>query len=361
MSETQNTGPERLSDHANALSELDVQARADVIRANIDRSVHLATEDNTQRYHAALAAIDRAQEPAKDHESPYTGQHADQLREILASEGRLTEERIRFRGGEIIRIEPEITRLDPQTGEPAIPLVFVRGMGANEALPWYMKQLAELDQRSVLSVMYHGRIEGDTGPTQDEALDGVAKIDVKQAEDLVDALDLAGVQQVDMIAESRGGIRAVVAMLKHPERFRRVVLKDIPVDERSFAQRHRDALRERVARIGRLEKPRVPESSKAEDRDQAVDRIVNARKEQKSVARARLGRLLAHLSPRVQATVSYDGSDEAFKPERVEQVAQELAHKENLRFVRTEKGGHGFSYDPKAIAESVQLLRDLED
>lgn len=349
------------NDYENTVeSPLNIDGQLEAIQANIHEAVRVAHDDNEQRYLLAKAALERSLDPRKGHDTPYTTQDAQVLQRELSKDGHSIEERLPFHGGEIVRVTPEITRTDDGTGEPIIPLVFVRGMGANEALPWYVKEVARMDQRPVIAVMYHGRLEGHGGAVKATELEGVAEIDVRQSQDLLDALDRLGIPQVDLIAESRGGIRGLLAMLKEPQRFRHAVLKDIPLDERTYLQRHTDALREKVGRARRGQTIKLPAGLSPDDKDRSLDKGINARKEQNSVARARLGRLLAKLSPNIQATVTYDEFDEAFAADRAEKVASSLADKHNLHFARTKRGGHGFMYDPDAVAEAVGYLRSME-
>jgi pimeloyl-ACP methyl ester carboxylesterase len=241
-------------------------------------------------------------------------------------------------------------------------------MGDQEGLPWYLTRLAEADQRQVITVDYQGRLEGSADPAEGGDIDGtVSQIDIDQAGHINAALEALGVPQVDMLAESRGAIRGLLAMRQHPEYYRNAVL-DHPAgqDDRSYRQTHIDAVRERVARSYRRLKGgaanRLPDDSAPVVAEASrSDRLHNARIQQKSVAHAHLSGELAKLDPGIHAIVTGDTEDRAFIAARLEQttvLAQQSGA--NVEFAETAWGGHGYRYNGESLIESLGRLRELE-
>jgi pimeloyl-ACP methyl ester carboxylesterase len=270
-------------------------------------------------------------------------------------------------GGEVVRYVPEFIRKDEATGEPATPLLFVRGMGAAEADEWYLKEIAELDQRPVVGVTYKGRFRTTAREAEVEGLDGkVSEIDVKEADDLARALGALGIARVDVMAESRGAIAAVLFMRNHPGMVKDAVLEHPAGQNRhSFRQRHVDAARERIARVirGRDQGAQnaLPEEVSGERRDSWITRMRNSRTEQKSVARAQLDVELGKLSPDIHVIVTGDTYDKAFRPKDLRETVRRASEVgASVEFEETHWGGHGFRYDLVALGESVTRLRRLE-
>jgi pimeloyl-ACP methyl ester carboxylesterase len=294
----------------------------------------------------------------------FTAEDMLELRARLEADQKTTEERTEIEGGEVIRYVPEFVRKDEGTGEDALPLVFVRGMGAAEALPWYLKELAQTEQRAVIGIQYGGRLKGSARTVESEEIEGSAsEIDFKQAADLTEAMEKLGISKADMVAESRGAIRAVLAMRQRPDLFRNVVL-DHPAgqDDRNYRQAHVDAAREQVRRIKDHDQNELPVDVVAPEKQLGfLTRFRNARKEQKSVARARLHEDLAKLSPDIHVVVTGDHNDAAFIPERLRQTAQSAQEAgANVEFAETNWGGHGYRYSLEAVKETANRLREME-
>ncbi len=321
---------------------------------------------------------------------PFTQLHSEELNAILeqedwvaresmeATQNRLAgvvEERRSFAGGEIIRLRPEKARIDPSTGAPVIPLVFVQGMASgDEKLPQNLAAFAA-DQREIVGLQYQGReivglqyqgkLRGKADPAQVDGQDAsVSEIDVDQAGDLLSALDELGIDQVDMVAVSRGGVRAQVAMGLAPKRFRNVYLAhSAGLDGRTYREAHVDAARAAVLWAVDKARGKVEKSGAGQPipRGRGLLRDLHgARIEQKSVARAQTEGILAGAlaaSPDLRVIVAGDRSDRAFRPERLE----ETIRGSGATFIETDWGGHGIGGNPKAVAEIIASMHQMEE
>lgn len=269
----------------------------------------------------------------------------------------LQKETIPLRSGELLRYRPSSIRKDADTGEPAKPLLFVQGINGDARLPKVLEALAEEEQREIIAVTYPHILEGSTKrvtvPGIDSTANAVPEIDAFQALDLIEALDKAGVTSVDALGESRGAIRLVIALAQHPDRFRNVLLvHPAGQDNRNSFQTHISAAREGLQR-------KEKDEFDGKDKPWVKFRYLwQKRKEQKSVARAKLHNALSVVAekyPDKRIMIAGDSNDKAFLPERLE------ANKgEKVQFMLTNWGGHGMGTNSNAIKEVSGTLRKME-
>ncbi|QQR52572.1 alpha/beta hydrolase [bacterium] len=301
----------------------------------------------------------------------FTDVHQQELRSRLQAENRLEPERIELRErAAIVRYKPEYPRVDESTvhsSDPAIPLVFIRGMGESAADEWYLETLARMEQREVIGVVYDGRLQGKARPAKVEGLEGtISEIDVTEAADVAAALEKLGITQVDLAAESRGAQAAIMLMRGHPELVRNATLEHPgSLNRRTPRQRYVDAAREGVARIYRnmrtSQKHRVPEAVGVAHDEGIMLRMRNSHTEQLAVARARLEDEFAQLSPNIHVIVTGDRDDKAFRSEDLaETVRIAQAAGAQVEYEETSWGGHGLRYNGQSMQEMADRLRRLE-
>ncbi len=304
-------------------------------------------------------------------ELEFTADHQQELMEILRAEKGPEPERIELRERVgIVRYKPEFPRADESTNnstEPAIPLVFIRGMGDSAADEWYLETLARMEQREVIGVVYDGRLQGKARRAEVEDLAGtISELDVTEAVDVAAVLAKLGITRVDLAAESRGAQAAIMLMRDHPELVRNATLEHPGgLNRRTPRQRYVDAAREGIARAYRTmrsgQKRRPSEAAGADHDEGMLLRLRNSHTEQLTVARARLEEEFAQLSPDIHVVVTGDRDDKAFRSEDLaETVRIAQAAGAQVEYEETNWGGHGLHYDEQSIHEMVGRLRRLE-
>lgn len=276
-----------------------------------------------------------------------------------------------FGRGQILRYNPPEVRLDEATGEPVIPLVYFQGINGDRSLPAVIQALGERDKRPVIGIRYKGKLQGSSklvtsGHEDFDEHATISEIDVKQADDMLAAIDVLGLKKVDALATSRGGIRWVMAMKKRPELFRNVYGDDVAgQDGRSYGESHIDAVRLAVRQkfqrfsgesILRHE-TEVPLRGEWEKRS-----LRDSRKEQKSVARAQLHTTLAWLGAHTNINIRLgsDRQDNAFRTENVRAMMAQTGADTHIRLIETNKGGHGIGTNSLAIDQALLQLREME-
>lgn len=280
----------------------------------------------------------------------------------------LIEERHRFENREVVSFTPAKVRLDLGTSEEASPLVYVQGINGDPKALLIAKTLAEKDERKVIVVIYSD-LEGTAQPItaehphyREDAT--IPEVDAIQADDIIGALDTLDITgPVDLAGESRGGIRAVAAVEKHPDRFRNVYLKDPAAqDGRTFGEAHRDALRLVIHQKARKLMGRGALKLVGGDLPGTRQSPRALRIEQKSVAAAQMDTVLAKIPENVMVTIGSDVQDKAFRTPNVRATMQrtgadQLSH---IRLVETDTGGHGIGLNKEAIDVAIQGLHEME-
>jgi hypothetical protein len=224
----------------------------------------------------------------------FTTQHQAELAAILQSEQQptaenaISEERRPFRGGEVIRLTPQVVRLDESTGEPVVPLLFVQGMGSEDKLPVQMRALIEHEQREMIGLQYQGRFQGDARLVNIEGLDGaVPEIDALQTDDILKILDELAVERVDGVFVSRGATRGVAAAALRPNTFGRIaIIHGAGFNGQGYGSTHAGALREGAHILADRLKGHYPAGEKIPRSERLGGGLLNLRLEQRSVAYA---------------------------------------------------------------------------
>ncbi|MDB5179012.1 MAG: alpha/beta hydrolase fold [Patescibacteria group bacterium] len=273
---------------------------------------------------------------------------------------------LEFAHGEVLRYRPERIRIDPSTGEPAIPLVFVQGINGDQKLPWSLATFAEEDQREVIGLRYTGKLPGAAKLTEMEGVSApISDMDATQADDIVEVMARLGIDQADAVGESRGAIRLVAAWARHPELFRHVVLaQPAGQDGRRYLGTHVDAARQAVNNAYR----RMRGSDETDPASQELEKPrggrllrdpLGWRREQVSVARAQMNDDLSHIpmGPDQSATILADVNDKAF---RVDNLRNNIRDPGRVALIETNWGRHGFGFNRRAVRETSQLLQQRE-
>lgn len=233
------------------------------------------------------------------------------------------------------RIEANGVRLNvlqlPQRGEGGHPIVFVHGLAASSAF-WYMAGaplLARLGPCTLYDLRGHGK----------SALPDSGFGVTTMIEDLLALLDELNIERAHFVAHSFGGMVALLAALKAPERITSLVLADVRV--RPLQQKLEFPSRNLPARLaGRLEEIGI-EVQSIEDQEEGIDYL-------NTVARIQLAageeadELLREIYHHPQL----------FRTRR--NAEQWLALAERASFV--EDLEHGDSFTPKDLAELTQPM-----
>ncbi|MBA3724675.1 MAG: hypothetical protein H0W89_07385 [Candidatus Levybacteria bacterium] len=284
-----------------------------------------------------------------------------------------------FEGGEILRYKPESIRIDSSTGEKVMPLFYVQGINGDSKLPWTLEALAKEDQREIIAISYTDKLKGSTSkdtletiasggsntPGETEANSVITEMDSLQANEIIRVLHDLRIDQVDIVAESRGAIRLIAAMTKNPDLFRNAYLAHpAGLDNRTYVKSHLDAARQVINHAARKALGKVEKHANdgvASPRGRKWLRDPRGwRKEHKSVAHADVrGALAAYAKayPDKQITIAGDKNDKAFLSHRLE---QNTGKSENVTFILTDWGGHGIGYNPEAVKEISGSLKKLE-
>lgn len=276
-----------------------------------------------------------------------------------------------FDRGQLLRYTPSVHRLDESTGEPVIPLVYFQGINGDESLPAVMEALGERDQRPVMGLRYSGALPGTSKPILAKHPDYsenavIPEIDTLQADDAIAALEALGITKVDALATSRGGLRWLLAMKKRPELFRNAYGDDVAgQDGRGYGEAHRDAVRLVLSRkMGQLAGKGTFQS--VTDTTQKASwpkrRMRDLRTEQKSVARAQLGAVLAEVAAGTDIHIRLGSGrqDKAFRTENVRRTMRQTGADQHVMLVETDKGSHGIGTNSQAIDVSLRQLREME-
>lgn len=180
------------------------------------------------------------------------------------------------------------------------------------------------------------------------------------------SLDFLGVEKVDAIATSRGGLRWVLAMKRRPELFRNAYGDDVAgQDGRNYREAHIDAVRhvtrEKFQRfVGKSILSKKAKKSLEDEWPKRNSR--DLRTEQKSVAGAQLHNALAWLgkNTRIKIRLGSDRQDRAFRTENVRAMMRKTGANHYVQLVETDKGGHGIGTNSLAIDHALQQLREME-
>jgi hypothetical protein len=276
-----------------------------------------------------------------------------------------------FGRGQILQYDPSETRLDESTGEPIVPLVYFQGINGDNSLPAVMQALGERDKRPVIGIRYTGKLKGSDKPISAKHEDYdekaiIPEIADEQADDMLAALDVMGIEKGDALATSKGGLPWMVAMKKRPELFRNAYGDDVAgQDGRNYREAHVDAVR--LAASQKFQKfvgeSIVDAATAKPSRNERLKRgLRDLRMEQKSVARAQLHNTLAWLGKNTDITIRLgsDRQDKAFRTENVRAMMKQTGADQHVRLVETDKGGHGIGTNSLAIDNALEQLREME-
>ncbi|MEK7571486.1 MAG: alpha/beta hydrolase [Patescibacteria group bacterium] len=272
----------------------------------------------------------------------------------------ITKETENFGRGEItiIRARPTVKKADADTA----PLFFVQGHGQEPNLEKYVNLFSKTG-RETFSVAFTGprRVNRKSSRNR-EAPEISAKVppyQVDKAEDMIAAMDTAGIQQADIVAPSAGAIPALIALAKYPDRFRDVVFVHPKPDNVGYIKTHLQVLK-----AGHLYRKRVGGAKMLADfRKMELDKkgFRETRIEQKTVARFQS---LADLVIELRATQPHlrfalvDHKDDYWSSgdELKKRLDPYLS-----TFVRSDWEGHGIGLKQERVDMLVELLAKMEE
>jgi hypothetical protein len=273
-----------------------------------------------------------------------------------------------FGNGESIRIIPKEIRIDPSTGEAAKPLFIAEGINGDLELPTTMKAFAEEGQREIIAIRYGNKLQGSTKVVGFDGIDNtentITEMDGNQARDIARALTAMNIAQVDALGESRGAIRLVAAFAAYPAFFDKIFLAHpAGQDDRSYTEAHLDAIRQGISHAARkvlgrieIETYQDDETNRQKQRGGRLRRYMRVRKQQRSVAHAKLHQSLDKVTEEYQdkrVIIAGDRHDKAFLPRRLEE--NKGSH---VYFRETQWGGHGIGYGKGLKKKAVKEISE---
>lgn len=151
--------------------------------------------------------------------------------------------------------EMKVVDLTPEKLKTQIPTVFLKGWGTTSKI--FKDNLIGLanQERRVLAVDDPHGIESRNIP-ESKTPEGqnIPEVELRKVAALLKMMDEKGLEQVDIVAHSEGGIYGVLAAMLKPERFRNMVLVDpggmVGEDEQSRLVK--DAVLDIALQIGRI-------------------------------------------------------------------------------------------------------------
>lgn len=267
----------------------------------------------------------------------------------------------------ILQVKPKDILKDADTGEDTVPVLFAQGYGGDTTLPWYLKAFAKTGRRSVGVGFIGKRRNNSTRFVSKEGVKvKVPELESDRADDIIAAMDELGIEQTDLVAESAGALRAMVAIAAHPERFRNVVLiHPAGMDDNGSIMTHGHVVHHQLRsvmdprllteRFGRKTKRVTSDGNMLHSSEKGFRWI---RAEQKTVAKSRFHELLPELKkhhPHLQFTIVADQNDYNFRPRRLKKVnGQHL-----FRFITSRWRGHGMGQKQERIEEVASLLQQM--
>lgn len=267
----------------------------------------------------------------------------------------------------VLRVTPNETDKNTDTTEETFPVFFAQGYGGDKTLPWYLKAFAK-NGREAVSIGFSGkRRSNSTQYIQKEGLSvKVPILESDKADDIISSLDELGIEQTDLVAESAGALRALIAVAEHPERFRHVVLvHPAGLDDTGLVMTHGHVVHHQIRSVmePRLLSERLSRKEKRlESADDQLD-ISNKglgwiRAEQKAVAKSRFHELLPELKrkhPHLQITIVADINDYNFRPKKLEKINGRNV----FEFITSKWNGHGIGQKQERIDEIASILKHM--
>jgi len=271
-----------------------------------------------------------------------------------------------FGHGEVtfMRSAPDAIKTDMSTDAPVIPLLFVQGHGQDPTLERYLQLFAQTG-RDTVGVSFTGR--RTSTDSRLENVDGMdsqaAPYQVEKAEDMIAAMNAAGIGQTDIIATSEGALRAMIAIAKYPDRFRNILLvHPAGMDDKGYIRTHlrvayhygRKALRSLIT-------PRKPrEDGIAGGAEGFKDKgLRETRVEQKTVARTKFDMLIPELTaanPHLLFSMVGDSKDGVYPAERLKHINGPYL----FEFMTSEWDGHGIGIRQDRVNQLDTMLTRME-
>ena len=297
-----------------------------------------------------------------------------EVRQIETSDGfAATMETWQLGNRDVVRVTPIGNEADTIRSEQPLPLYVALGIHGDRRLHWALTAFAQEYSGPTIGILYR-RPEGSSRLVTTSGYEPpVPELEAIQADDLIAALDMLHITQVNAYTESRGNTRVEVAAEKRPDLFAHRYHQD-PVghDGEGFIGTHQSA--RRIAMAGLRRKLR---------RNEEVDPLVSElraqgipsrkprhslrvrRREQKSVARthhARLGDIATknQYAPARSVTYAGDVGDTGIIATKLRQRIESIQATGNgVRYIETNKGRHGIGQRRSAVRHAARHFRSL--
>jgi len=245
----------------------------------------------------------------------------------------------------------KIFDLTPEKPKTEIPTFFAQGWGRpTSTITEALKTLYETDRRVI--TLDHPRKGGEI----DEDYEGLApKEELRKATSILKVLEMKGIDQADLIAQSEGCANAVIAAAMNPKKFRNIILVAPAgmVGKDSFLGLSARFLSEQI-------KDAINKEPKAKKSTYIKDNPLRALIEVNDLSKIQIENILKGLKELgINISIISGVDDRAFPMKRM----QEIANTDQLDGFYSVKGGHNqlYRHPEQYMKLAEQALTDLEN
>ncbi len=282
---------------------------------------------------------------------------------------------------EITRVIPFEVGKNPETQEPLRPFVFLHGFRQDKTVEAYLQLIANTG-RVAIGVTYPGsRRSRGTYPKKIDGFETkMPGYQFEKAEDVLDALDESGIEEVDIVDTSEGDLRGTIATAldaKRDKRIRNVIsvhpaAKDNKGYWRTAANVAKYYGRQFLAQPGRSLRHLSDHVSHVREKEKSGDTqllkrtgriLMKAREnrvEQVTIAHSKLHSLpneARRENPNLRFGMIADRADTMFPPERLQKFNGDYL---DAPLLVSEWGGHGIGLVQGRINQINQLAMQLD-
>jgi pimeloyl-ACP methyl ester carboxylesterase len=130
-------------------------------------------------------------------------------------------QKLELEGGDV-----EFIELDPDSKKTEVPVLFCPGwVTTSEVVKDNLLEFANQGRRTICVDATHG-IDTEGGTMSEEMIKDLPKAELRKVAALIQSMEEKGIDQVDAVAMSEGGIYLTIAATLYPEKFRNIVLVD---------------------------------------------------------------------------------------------------------------------------------------